>query len=46
MKTLEMEKKFSEMNNDEERNVANLLLDLGLTFVDANVRIGESPQEY
>ncbi len=46
MKTLEMEKKFSEMNNDEERNVANLLLDLGLTFVDANVRIGESQQEY
>jgi len=46
MKTPEMEKKFTEMNNDEERNVANLLLDLGLTFVDANVRRGESPQEY
>lgn len=46
MKTPEMEKKFAEMNNDEERNVANLLLDLGLTFVDANVRIGESSQEY
>ena len=46
MKTPEIEKKFAEMNNDEERNVADLLLELGLTFVDANVRRGESPQEY
>jgi Holliday junction resolvase-like predicted endonuclease len=46
MKIPEIEKKFVEMNNDEERNVANLLIDLGLTFVDSNVRLGDSQKEY
>lgn len=46
MKTPEIEKKFEQMITNEERNVANLLLDLGLTFVDSNKKIGDSQNEY
>lgn len=46
METSEIEKKFEQMITNEERNVANLLLDLGLTFVDSNKKIGESQNEY
>lgn len=46
MKTPEIEKKFSEMTTGEERDVANLLLDLGLNFVDSNKKIGETQQEH
>lgn len=46
METPEIEKKFEQMITNEERNVANLLLALGLTFVDSNKKIGESQNEY
>ena len=45
MKTPETEKKFSKMRTDEERDVANLLLDLGLTLVDSNAEFGEPQNE-
>lgn len=45
MKSPEIEKMINEIKDSFERDVANLLLDLGLDIIDANVKVGKVQHE-